>query len=514
MREGRVVVIGAGLGGLAAALDLAARGHAVTVCERAAGPGGKMREIEVAGLRVDSGPTVFTMRRVLERLFADAGLSLDDHLVTRPLAVLARHHWTDGSTLDLFADRKASEDAIGAFAGAAEARGYRELMARARAIHRTLEPIFMLAERPSPFGLAWRAGLRGLPGLARVSPFATLWSGLGRHFADRRLRQLFARYATYCGASPFAAPATLMLIAHVEQEGVWTVDGGMHRIACALATAAERKGAAFRYRAEVAAVLVRSGRAAGVRLVGGEEIAADAVIANADHAALRTGLFGTEAAAATAARAPPRSLSAVTWSMAARVAGFPLLRHTVFFSDDYAAEFETILGRRRLPDDPTVYVCAQDRGDPDDPKPDGTERLFCLVNAPAEGDTRPPTAPEIARCEERTFDRLRRAGLSVTPEQAVVTGPDSFEALFPATGGALYGRALHGWSASFRRPGARTRLPGLFLAGGSVHPGPGVPMAMLSGRIAAAAAAAHVTPRSVSTRGLRPAAISGGTSTA
>jgi 1-hydroxycarotenoid 3,4-desaturase len=514
MGAGSVVVIGAGLGGLAAALDLSARGVAVTVCERAAEPGGKMREVEVAGLRVDSGPTVFTMRWVLERLFADAGLSLDDHVRTRRLSVLARNHWKDGSTLDLFADRGASADAIGAFAGAAEAKGYRDFITRAGAICRTLEASFMTAERPSPLGLAWRVGLRGLPGLARVSPFATLWSELGRHFRDPRLRQLFGRYATYCGASPFAAPATLMLIAHVEQEGVWAVEGGMHRVARALADAAARRGAAFRYGSEVAAVLARSGRAAGVRLATGEEIEADAVIANADHAALRTGLFGAPAAAATSGRAPPRSLSAVTWSMAARASGFPLLRHSVFFSDDYAAEFATILGSRRLPDDPTVYVCAQDRGDPDDPEPDGTERLFCLVNAPADGDTRPPTASEIARCEERTFDRLRRAGLSVTPEQAVVTGPDRFEALFPATGGALYGRALHGWSASFRRPGARTRLPGLFLAGGSVHPGAGVPMAMLSGRLAAAAAAEHLARHPVSTRGFAPVAISGGTSTA
>ncbi|MCU0984676.1 MAG: phytoene desaturase family protein [Acetobacteraceae bacterium] len=514
MTQRRVAVIGAGLGGLAAALDLASRGHAVTVLERAAAPGGKMREVEAAGRRIDSGPTVFTMRWVLEGLFADAGLSLDDHLATTRLSVLARHAWGEGPTLDLFSDRDASADAIGAFAGATEAQGYRDFMARAGAIYRTLEGSFMTAERPNPVSLAWRVGLRGLPGLARVSPFATLWGELGRHFRDARLRQLFGRYATYCGASPFAAPATLMLIAHVEQEGVWAVEGGMHRVAQAMAAAASRHGATLRYGAEVTAIVSERGRASGVRLATGEVIGADAVVANTDHAALRTGLLGSDAARATAGPAPPRSLSAVTWSLSARASGFPLIRHTVFFSDDYKKEFDQIVRQRQLPENPTVYVCAQDRGDPDDPAPEGPERIFCLVNAPADGDTRPPSPTEISRCTDATFAQLSRAGLSLSPEAAVTTTPEGFAALFPGSGGALYGRALHGWAASFQRPGARTRLPGLFTAGGSVHPGPGVPMATLSGRLAARAAAAYLAPGSVSIRGFSPAAISGGTSTA
>jgi 1-hydroxycarotenoid 3,4-desaturase len=212
-------------------------------------------------------------------------------------------------------------------------------------------------------------------------------------------------------------------------------------------------------------------------------------VANADVAAIASGRFGAEAARAV----PPtlgsqRSLSALTWALVAQTEGFPLLRHTVFFSNDYAAEFDDIFRHARLPAAPTVYVCAQDRDDKDSAGLSGPERLFCLVNAPPIGDTHPFEQAEIAQCEERTFGLLERCGLRVQRqiENTRVTTPADFERLFPATGGALYGRASHGWRASFSRPLARSRMPGLYLAGGSTHPGPGVPMAALSGRLAAA----------------------------
>ena len=161
--------------------------------------------------------------------------------------------------------------------------------------------------------------------------------------------------------------------------------------------------------------------------------------------------------------------------MVARTDGFPLLHHSVFFSGNYQAEFDDIFRRRRLPVEPTVYICAQDRTDHEESAPLGDERLLCLVNAPATGDTHPLAQSEIDACEERTFHLLRRAGLDVQrrPDATVRTTPADFNRLFPATGGALYGQAQHGWMASFRRPGARTRMPGLYLAGGSTHPGPG-----------------------------------------
>ena len=503
---GRVVVIGAGIGGLAAALDLARQGCAVTVLDRAAAPGGKMRQVMVDGRPVDAGPTVFTMRWVFDSIFADAGAALDSHVVLHEAALLARHAWGGEARLDLFADIARSADAIAALAGPADARGYLAFCAYAKRVYDTLEGPFIRGALPSPVGLARAVGNPAR--LLAIRPFQTMWSAISAHMRDPRLRQLFGRYATYCGSSPFAAPATLMLVAHVEQQGVWLVEGGMHRVAGALAALAQAKGAVFRYGAEVAEISVAGGRASGVRLADGERIAADAVVVNADPNALAAGLFGAPVSRATPATPPAaRSLSALTVAMTATAAGFPLARHNVFFSADSRAEFDA-LARGAMPADPTVYVCAQDRGDADDVS-GGPERLLILANAPPDGDARGPTQAEVTTCVNRALDKIGAAGLRLTPTGAEATTPQQFERLFPATGGALYGPAVHGAMATFRRPGSRTKMPGLYLAGGATHPGAGVPMAALSGRQAASALMADLA----STRPFRRTATPGGTST-
>jgi 1-hydroxycarotenoid 3,4-desaturase len=191
--------------------------------------------------------------------------------------------------------------------------------------------------------------------------------------------------------------------------------------------------------------------------------------------------------------------------MEARAEGLGLLRHSVFFSSDYRAEFDSIFRHRRLPAEPTTYICAQDRddeGETDRGPYGGPERLLILVNAPA---TSLP-AKDLERCRQASFDLLRRCGLTITPEREVCTTPEDFAAMFPGTAGALYGRATHGWKASFARPGSRTALPGLYLAGGSVHPGAGVPMAAMSGRLAAARASLDLA----SSIRRRPMAMRGG----
>jgi 1-hydroxycarotenoid 3,4-desaturase len=301
-----------------------------------------------------------------------------------------------------------------------------------------------------------------------------MWSALSGYFRTPELRQLFGRYATYTGSSPFEAPATLNLIAHVESQGVWRVTGGMSALARALEDLARGLGVELVFGADIASIDVRSGRVAGVVTRDGSRFPAHAVIANTDVSALGR-LLGGSSRAPRATPPKERSLSAVTWACAGTASGFPLLHHNVFFSDDCTGEFHALFTERRMPATPTVYVCAQ-----------GLGRFFTIINAPATGDE--PSRwneTEQRRCEEATSMALERAGLSIRATASEWTTPRDFEARFPTSGGALYGPAARGALSSFSREGARTKIRGLYLAGGSVHPGPGLPMVSLSGQLAA-----------------------------
>jgi 1-hydroxycarotenoid 3,4-desaturase len=487
----KVIVIGAGMGGLAAATDLARQGCEVTVLERASRPGGKMREVDVGGAKIDGGPTVFTMAWVFEGLFGDAGESLYERVPLESAQILARHRWCDAngevSALDLFADIDQSVDAISAFAGKAEGQGYRDFCARSRDIYETLREPFIAGQRPNPISLVSRVGFHRLDAMMRTAPHRTMWGALGTYFKDPRLKQLFGRYATYCGSSPFQAPATLMLIAHVEQDGVWRVKGGMARVAEALQGLAQRQGATFWFDAHVAEIIVENGKASGVLLANGERLMADAIVFNGDMSALGSGLLGTQSKPATKPVAPAnRSQSALTWCVTAKTKGMALAHHNVFFSNNYRAEFDDVFKARTIPREATIYVCAQDRGDDCIAPESGMERLLVLVNAPADGDVRSFDVAETSKARDAAWRLMASCGLEIEDIDAVTTAPDGFNGLFPASGGALYGRANHGPLASFQRPSARSKTAGLYLAGGSVHPGPGIPMAALSGRLAAA----------------------------
>lgn len=501
----KAIVIGAGMGGLASAIRLAAAGYAVTVLERAATPGGKARALASAAGPVDAGPTVLTLRQIFDDLFALNGEALDDHFTLVPQPVLARHWWPDGSRLDLFPDREANAEAIAAFAGQREGDAFLRFDSLARSLYDAFRQPVMLAPRPDLRAIA-RAALRQPRLWPALLPGMTLDRLLRLHFRDPRLIQLFGRYATYVGGRPTHSPAVLALIWRAEAQGVWGVTGGMHSLAAALAALATRMGVDFAYDTDAQRIQRQNGRITGVQTAQGRTLPCDVCIFNGDPAALTAGRLGTAVSGPPAARP---SLSAQVWAFAASPTGpkaKDLLHHNIFFTADPATEFGPI-GRGAMPAAQTLYLCAEDRLTPRTET--GPERFEIILNAPA---GLAPTPKDFQLCRTRTFQTLQAMGLGFDPIPPVTTlaTPATFDSLFPASKGALYGASPEGIMATFRRPTARTALAGLYLAGGGVHPGAGVPMAALSGMHAVAAILQDRTSPSTS----RPTATRGGMSTA
>ena len=499
------LVVGGGVGGLVAAVLLAARGCRVRLFERQARVGGKIRRQRVLGRDLDVGPTVLTMRWAFEEIFDLAGCRLEDHLELRRCPVLARHFWDDGSCLDLHADFESSRAAVEAFAGAEEADGFERFQRHCQVVLEYAERMFIRASSPGLGQMIRASGRAGPAVVFKLDLLRKMSTALRRFFRDERLIQLFARYATYYGSSPFRAPATLNLIAEVERQGVWLPAGGMAELPHVLARIADDLGVEIACGQGVHDFVVENGRVLGVVLENGALEKADAVVFNGDRDALAAGAMGTAVRRAVR-RAPvrTRSLSAITVAAVAQTTGVTLLPHNVFFRrGSYGDEFDAIFKAGRLPARPTVYVRAQDRDRA--AAVDGPERLFCIMNAPPTGDTT-RFDREVASCRAAARELFAACGLDVDLSDAnsEVATPNHYAELFPHTGGALYGGVTHSIWAPLRRPAARSRMRGLYLAGGSVHPGAGVPMAAMSGRLAAAAVLEDVGLAPSSTSDERP----------
>jgi 1-hydroxycarotenoid 3,4-desaturase len=500
-----VIVVGAGVGGLAAAVRLLVAGHRVTVLERAPAPGGKMRQIAVGERVFDGGPSVLTMPFVLDELCAAAGVRRQDLVRLVPLDPICRHFFPDGTRLDLFADEAVAQgpgqrreaawarstDEIRRVLGATAAAQFDRFRLHAARIYDAVEGPFLRSPLPRhPLALLFTRRFRDLLGLRHLDAGRSLWQALGSFFDDERLRVLLARYATYSGADPFLAPATLAVIPHVELAfGVYAIEGGMYRVAEALTELIARLGGELRCGVDVEAIELDAGEARAVAVrAGGERLAADHFVVNTDVSQLyQRFLVGTRRAAAQGppVEALPPSLSAYLNLIVAEGAGaLPLVHHNVFFSADYEREFAEL--RTGPPSDPTVYLCDPDAGL-------DTQRWFFLTNAPAlprPGEPEPPaarwTAAEQAACRDRVAAQLARHGIRLEQHaraEATVT-PRDFAERFPLSRGAIYGAAASSRTAAFKRP--PNRVPGvknLFCVGGSTHPGAGVPMVMLSAQI-------------------------------
>ena len=492
----RVAVVGAGLGGLAAAARLASLGHAVTVYEQAPTTGGKLGWFERDGHAFDTGPSLVTLPHLLEELFAATGKPAADVLDLERLDPAVAYRFSDGTRLALPGTAEAVPAALDDALGDGAGSQWSALMDRAGAMWSITEEPFLRSPLRGAATLARLA--RSGADVATVAPLQSL-RGLGRRYLEHQhLRTLLDRYATYSGSDPRRAPAVLATVPFVEQRfGSWYVRGGLRRLVETVAERAVERGAVVRTSTPVAEVLVDGDRAAGVRLADGAEVTADVVVSGADAARtygdLLPRLRATAGVRRDLLRATP-SLSGFVLLLALRGRTPGLAHHTVLFPEDYDAEFDAVFGTGRNAGrpvpvaDPTVYVSA-----PDDPalRPDeDSESWFVLVNAPRHDPGRGVDwdEPGLAdRYAGQVLETMARRGMDVRDRLlwCVPRTPADLQRETGSPGGSIYGTSSNGVRAAFLRPANASPVRGLFLVGGSSHPGGGLPLVALSAGIVA-----------------------------
>jgi phytoene desaturase len=470
----RTVVVGGGVGGLAVAIRLAAAGHELLLVERNDTVGGKLATYSRDGYTFDIGPSLITLPHLFDELFDLAGAPTSGQPELVRLDPQFRYHWRDGSTLTVADDDDETAAAFEEFSPGAGAQ-WRSFDSRGRRIWDVAERTFLAGPMNGPVSLARR--LRSPFDVTAIDGFRTLHRSAASSFDDDRLVQWAGRYATYSGSSPFRAPATLACIPHIEaRHGCWYPMGGLGTIRDALERLARECGVEIRTGTEVTAIMADADRVRGVALADGTEVAADVVVANVDAEHLYTDLLADPAASRRVRRAG-RSTSGFAICAAVRGLTPGLLHHNVWFSNDEREEYEAI-GRGELPDDATIYGCVSAVTDPSQ-APDGCENWFLLVNTP------PGVRIEPDRGTDLVLRRLAMHGVALRERVEFVhtMTPADIAARYGSPGGAIYGTSSDGMRAAFTRPANRGSRAGLYLVGGSSHPGGGLPLVLASARI-------------------------------
>jgi phytoene desaturase len=491
----RIGVIGAGLGGLAAAATLAARGHRVTLFERNPWLGGKAAVLAEEGFRFDMGPTILTLPSVLGRIFAEAGRDLKRELDLIPLDPQWRCFYEDGSTLDLLADPRKMEAALDAFApGSGAAGGYRRFLEVAERLHEISDRFFFWRSVGSVrdtfnAGKTFQASVLG--DLLALRFGRTVAGTVRRHVPEPRVAQMLDHFTQYVGSAPDASPAVLCGIAHMQtQGGIWYPRGGIRAVPEALRRLALELGVEIREETPVRRILVEGGAVTGIETEAGERVPLAAVVSNCDSVRTHRELLAGQPAARRFERRRryEPACSGVVLYLGLDRAYPHLLHHNFVFSQDPEEEFAAIYRRGEPAADPTCYVCAPARTEPG-VAPAGGEALYVLVHTPylrPHHDWR-----RMFPAYRRTIlDKLARtAGLEDIERRIVFEAaltPQDIHERYHVLDGAIYGLASHGRMLGAFKPANRSRdARGLYLAGGAAHPGPGMPMVLMSGWIAA-----------------------------
>lgn len=480
-----IVIIGGGIAGLSAAIRLASNGKRVMVLEKNPRTGGKMNLVAQDGFRFDTGPSVITMRHVFEELFASAGRKLEDYLTLLPVEPLTRYFWEDGTVLDASSDLTRMAQEIEKIEPR-DVEGYLAYLAYAARIHRITGPIFIYDRPPRLSSFAKVPVHEWL----KADPLRQMHQAINSHVRSPHLRQLLGRFATYVGGSPYEAPATLNVIAHVELTGgVWYPQGGIYQIAEAMTRLAHELGVEICTDTPVQCIITEKDTVKGVELADGTHIETEHVIANADVTTVYKHLLSpSEKTSAYLQKLESYEPSCSGFVMLLGVEGdYPqLAHHNIFFSNDYRAEFKAIFKDQVPAQEPTIYVSITSKSDPEH-APGGHENWFILVNAPPLTN-QVDWQQEAPAYRDLILDRLASTGLTIRDKirSETVLTPLDLQQQSGAWRGALYGPSSNSKWTAFRRPHNRSKqVRGLYFAGGTTHPGGGVPMVTLSGKVAA-----------------------------
>ena len=479
MTPKRAIIIGGGLGGLATALRLAKRGWHATVCEQGESFGGKMNSWSAGGFRFDTGPSLITMPWVFEDLFQAAGSQLKDHVELVRLHPLADYVYDDGTRFtytpslpEWLATLRQLEPR--------DADGFLKFMQLGARLFEVSKQTFL---RRSPLDWPQASDI----GVLRHLPLRHGWGNYHRtvaaHFRSPHLIQMFDRYPTYVGSSPYAAPATLAVIPYLEYAfGGWYARGGLYRIVESLLELAKAAGIELLLRATVTRIERDGKTVKGVQLTDGTRLHADVVVMNGDVSDAPKLLGESNGKGLPLAQ---RSMSGLVFLFGVRRNLPDLQHHSVYFSAHYQREFAQLFEERRFPDDPTVYVNAPSRSDRSLVPGEG-EALFVMANAPA-NDSDAWDEAQINVARRNVLTRLRHSGFPDIESDIAVSDvwtPRRIASRYLMPGGAIYGTHSHGWRRAFLRPPNKdANVAGLYYVGGSTHPGGGTPTVLLSAQI-------------------------------
>jgi diapolycopene oxygenase len=511
----RVAVIGSGLGGLSAAATLAARGYQVTVFDKNPWLGGKAAILEEQGFRFDMGPTILIRPSVLRKIFAEAGRSLEEYLTLVPLSPQWRCFFDDGSVLDLENDTAAMAAALER-RKAGDGRGFAEFMQMSQELHRISDRFFFWKSVDSmkdTFRIQGAFDAAVLKDVMRMRLGKTVAGTIREFIKDERAAQMLDHYTQYVGSSPDASPAILCAIGHMQsEEGIWYPMGGTRAVPEALVRLGRELGVAYRPSCEVMRLTLDGDRVTGIVTADGETLPFDAVVSNEDAVRTYRELIGGDIARRfNKRRKYEPACSGVVLYLGLNRRYDHLAHHDFVFSRDPQEEFHHIYSLGQPAPDPTCYLASTSQTEPAT-APAGGDALYVLVHTPylrPEHDW-PKMLPEYRQV---ILNKLKRTAHMEDIESRIVfervLTPVDIHTRYKVLNGAIYGLSSHGrWTGAFKPGNASSDVTGLYLAGGAAHPGPGMPMVLMSGWIAADTLDQHYRSGSAAanTNGLRQSA--------